>query len=87
MHYCGKKASQRNIILRHTPCAGMAAMCLDAKVHWNGGIIFASFLVAVAVASAAFYIIFRLLVWKNKNYVIVSAVPHRLVTTNQCHRR
>jgi hypothetical protein len=56
------------------PCTGMQAMCVNATTHWNGGVIFASFLVAVIVASAAFYIIFRLLVWKCQDHVTLSAL-------------
>jgi NO-binding membrane sensor protein with MHYT domain len=40
---------------------GMLAMTADMKVHWNGGVVFASVLIAVVAATAAFWILFRLL--------------------------
>jgi NO-binding membrane sensor protein with MHYT domain len=40
---------------------GMLAMTADMNVHWNGGVVFASVLIAVVAATAAFWILFRLL--------------------------
>lgn len=40
---------------------GMLAITSDMQVHWNGGIVFASVLIAITAASAAFWILFRVL--------------------------
>ena len=40
---------------------GMMAMHGDITIHWNGGIVAASVLIAVVAATAAFWILFRLL--------------------------
>jgi len=40
---------------------GMEAMVFDGKITWNGGVIAASVIIAIVAASAAFWILFRLL--------------------------
>jgi len=40
---------------------GMEAMVVDGKIHWNAGIVAASVIIAIIAASAAFWILFRLL--------------------------
>lgn len=40
---------------------GMMAMVMDVEVEWNGGIVFVSVLIALVAASAAYWILFRLL--------------------------
>ena len=40
---------------------GMMAMTMNAKVHWNVGIVIASVIIAVVASSAGYWILFRLL--------------------------
>ena len=40
---------------------GMSAVVIDADIEWNVGVVIASVLIAVIAASAAFFILFRLL--------------------------
>jgi hypothetical protein len=40
---------------------GMIAIHAGVKIHWNGGVVFASVLIAIVAATAAFWILFRML--------------------------
>ena len=40
---------------------GMQAMVFDGVIEWNGGIVAASVIIAIVAATAAFWILFRLL--------------------------
>jgi NO-binding membrane sensor protein with MHYT domain len=62
------------VVLMHY--IGMAAVNFEGKINWNWGIVAASIFIAIIVATAAYWILFRLLsIFPNKEFLrIVSSM-------------
>jgi NO-binding membrane sensor protein with MHYT domain len=56
---CGGLVTAMGVCIMHY--LGMQAMIIDGQIHWNAGVIAASVIIAIIAATAAFWILFRLL--------------------------